>query len=139
MIKTNLKGKKLLLVGGLNNTVDLIDLAHRNGVKVGVADYNHGTLAKSLADYAYDVNAYDEEAMVKLIQDEHFDGVITAFNERLGPIVRKLADRLGLYAPLPVSSTYTSPLGNLSVTVTSFALSGPLFVTVIVQVIMSPL
>ena len=102
MIKTDLRGKKLLLVGGLNNTVDLIDLAHRNGVTVGVADYNHGTLAKSLADYAFDVNAYDEDAMVKLVQDEHFDGVITAFNERLGPIVRKLADRLGMAAPYTV-------------------------------------
>ena len=102
MIKTDLRGKKLLLVGGLNNTVDLIDLAHRNGVTVGVADYNHGTLAKSLADYAFDVNAYDEDAMAQLIQNEHFDGVITAFNERLGPIVRKLADRVGMYAPYTV-------------------------------------
>ena len=67
MIMTDLRGKKLLLVGGLNNTVDLIDLAHRNGVTVGVADYNHGTLAKSLADYAFDVNAYDEDAMVKFM------------------------------------------------------------------------
>ena len=102
MIKKNLQGKKLLLVGGLNNTVDLFNLAHRNGVTVGVADYNHGTLAKSLADYAFDINAYDEDAMVKLILDEHFDGVITAFNERLGPVVRKLADRAGLYTPFTV-------------------------------------
>jgi len=102
MIKTNLKGKKLLLVGGLNNTIDLIDLAHRNGVTVGIADYNKGTLAKSLADYAFDVNAYDEDAMAKLIEDEQFDGVITAFNERLGPIVRKLADRMGMATPFTV-------------------------------------
>ncbi len=102
MIKTNLNGKKLLLVGGLNNTVDLFDLAHRNGVTVGVADYNQGTLAKSLADYSFDVNAYDEDAMVKLIQGEKFDGVITAFNERLGPVVRKLADRLGMSTPYTV-------------------------------------
>lgn len=102
MINTDLKGKKLLLVGGLNNTVDLINLAHRNGVTVGVADYNHGTLAKSLADYAYDVDAYDEEAMSELISTQHFDGVITAFNERLGPVVRKLADRMGLSTPFSV-------------------------------------
>ena len=108
MIEAELKGKKLLLVGGLNNTVDLIDLAHRNGVTVGVADYNHGTLAKSLADYPRDVNAYDEDAMAALIQDEHFDGVITAFNERLGPIVRKLADRVGMYAPFTVEQLQMS-------------------------------
>jgi hypothetical protein len=101
MIMHNLKGKRLLLVGGLNNTVDLFELAHRNHVTVGVADYNHGTLAKGLADYAFDVNAYDEDAMAKLIADERFDGIITAFNERLGPIVRKLAAEFAdVYVPL---------------------------------------
>lgn len=108
MIKNELKGKKLLLIGGLNNTVDLIELAHRNGVTIGVADYNHGTLAKSLADYAFDINAYDEDAMAELISTEHFDGVITAFNERLGPIVRKLADRMGLYTPFTVEQLQMS-------------------------------
>ena len=108
MIIKGLKGKKLLLVGGLNNTVDLIDLAHRNGVTVGVADYNHGTLAKSLADYAHDVNAYDEDAMAELVLSEHYDGVITAFNERLGPIVRKLADRFGMYTPFTVEQLQMS-------------------------------
>ena len=102
MIKTNLKGKKLLLIGGLNNTIDLFELAHRNGVSVGVADYNHGTLAKTLADKAYDVDAYDEDAMAKLCEEEKIDGIITAFNERLGPIVRKLADRMGYPAPFTV-------------------------------------
>lgn len=108
MLKENLNGKKLLLVGGLNNTVDLFDLAHRNGVTVGVADYNHGTLAKSLADYAYDINAYDEDAMAELIKEEHFDGVITAFNERLGPVVRRLADRMGMTAPFTVEQLQMS-------------------------------
>lgn len=99
MIKERIRGKKLLLVGGLNNTVDLFDLAHRNGVLVGVADYNKQTLAKSKADFAFDIDAYDEEAMVNLCKTEKFDGVITAFNERLGPVVSKLAGRLGMYAP----------------------------------------
>ena len=102
MILSDLKGKKLLLIGGLNNTVDLFDLAHRNGVTVGVADYNSGTYAKEHADYAFDVDAYDQDAMVELYGSEGFDGVITAFNERLGPIVRDLADRLGVYAPFSV-------------------------------------
>lgn len=102
MLLNGLKGKKLLLVGGLNNTVDLIGLAHRNGVTVGVADYNKDTLAKRMADFAFDTDAYDEEAMVRLIRDEAFDGIITAFNERLGPKVSHLAERVGLYAPFTV-------------------------------------
>ncbi|MBO4456362.1 MAG: ATP-grasp domain-containing protein [Butyrivibrio sp.] len=102
MIKTDLRGKKLLLVGGLNTTADLTHLAKRNGVLLGVADYNHGTLLKGLSDFAYDTDAYDEEAMVSLCRKEHIDGVITAFNERLGPVVRRLADRMGYYAPFSV-------------------------------------
>lgn len=102
MIKTNLKGKKLLLIGGLNNTVDIIELAHRNGVAVGVADRDKGTLAKRLADYAFDVDAYDQNAMINLIENEQFDGIISAFNERLGPKVRLLADRIGVWAPFTV-------------------------------------
>lgn len=108
MLDVNLRGKKLLLVGGLNNTVDLIDLAHRNGVTVGVADYNQKTYAKSLADYAHDISAYDEDAMVTLCKEEHYDGIITAFNERLGPIVRKLADRLEIPAPFTVEQLQMS-------------------------------
>lgn len=104
----DLKGKKLLLVGGLNNTVDLIDLAHRNGVTIGVADYNENTYSKSLADYVHDINAYDEDAMVRLCEEEQYDGLITAFNERLGPIVRKLADRLGMPAPYTVEQLQMS-------------------------------
>ena len=57
---------------------------------------------------AFDVNAYDEDAMAKLIEEEHFDGVITAFNERLGPIVRKLADRVGMTAPFTVEQLQMS-------------------------------
>lgn len=41
-----LKGKKLLIVGGLSTLSDLVELAHRNGVFVGVADYNKNTFLK---------------------------------------------------------------------------------------------
>ena len=96
MITKTIKGKKLLLIGGLNTTADLIDLAHRNGVEVGVADYNQNTYVKSLADYSYDISVYDENEMVKLCQEEKIDGIISAFNERLGPVTRKLGERLGV-------------------------------------------
>lgn len=102
MLSKDLKGKKLLLVGGLHTTADLVNLAHRNGVEIGVADYNHNTYLKQIADYAYDVNVYDEDAMAKLCREEHIDGIITAFNERLGSVVRMLGDRVGLPFPFTV-------------------------------------
>lgn len=99
MIQENLTGKKILLVGGINPTADLIELAHRNGVTIGVADYNKGTYVKSLADYVHDINAYDIEAMAGLYRAEGYDGIIYNFNERLGPIVARLCE--GLEIPIP--------------------------------------
>lgn len=102
MIQENLRGKKILLVGGINPTVDLIELAHRNGVTVGVADYNKGTYVKKQADYVHDINAYDIEAMAELYRTECYDGVIYNFNERLGPIVSKLCEKLRIPIPYTV-------------------------------------
>ena len=102
MLQHDLRGGKLLLVGGLTTTADLVDLAHRNGIWIGVADYNHNTYLKQIADYAYDVNVYDEDAMAELCKKENIDGIITAFNERLGSVVRKLGDRVGLPFPFTV-------------------------------------
>lgn len=102
MHNVDLRGKKLLLIGGINTTEDLVDLAHRNGVQIGVADYNKGTLLKSLADFTHDISIYDEDAVVKLMEDEGYDGVITAFNERLGPVNSRIAERVGKWAPMTV-------------------------------------
>ena len=108
MLKCDLRGKKLLLIGGLNNTADLIPLAHRNGVLVGVADYNKNTYVKSLADFVHDINVMDEDAVVDLCKREGYDGIITAFNERLGPIVRRIGERLNLPVPLSVEQLQMS-------------------------------
>lgn len=102
MLDVNLCGKKLLLLGGINTTADLIHLAHRNGVKVGVADYNKNTYVKGLADYVYDISVVDEDAIVKLFINEGYDGIISAFNERLGPIVSRIGDRLQKPVPFTV-------------------------------------
>ena len=51
----NLNGKRLLLVGGVNPTADLVNLAHKHGVFLGVADYNKDTRLKRLADASYEL------------------------------------------------------------------------------------
>lgn len=102
MLNVDLRGKKLLLVGGLNTTADLVFLAHRNGVKIGVADYNKNTYVKGLADYAHDINALDEEAVAELFAREGYDGIMTSFNERLGPVVSRIAEKIGKPFPYTV-------------------------------------
>lgn len=102
MLNMDLRGKKLLLIGGINNTADLVELAHRNGVTIGVADYNKNTYLKSIADYAHDISVYDEDAVATLIQEYRYDGIITAFNERLGPVASEIGNKLGLPVPFTV-------------------------------------
>ena len=108
MLDVNLKGKKLLLIGGINNAADLINLAHRNGVLIGVADYDKNTYVKSIADFAHDVDVYNEDAIVELIQKERYEGIITAFHERLGAEVSKIAAKLGLPIPFTVEQLQMS-------------------------------
>ncbi len=98
-MKANLEGKKLLLVGGINLTSDIVELAHRNGVSVGVTDFNHNTLTKKLADYAYDVDALDVEGISKLYTDEKYDGIITQFLDLTSPCVCDVVVIVGGYSP----------------------------------------
>lgn len=97
-----LEGKKLLLVGGIGPTADLFELAHRNGVLVGVADYNNGTRIKKMADYQHDINAIDVDALTELYLKEHYDGIISNFNDMLSPYVTNVADRVGAYVPYTI-------------------------------------
>lgn len=97
-----LEGKKLLLLGGIGPTADLFELAHRNGVRVGVADYNEGTRIKKMADFHHEVNAVDEAAVIELYKKEHYDGIISNFNDMLSPYVARIAEKVGAYSPYTV-------------------------------------
>lgn len=94
-----IKGKKLLIVGGLTPLSDLVELAHRNGVFVGVADYNEDTFLKRIADAHHEVSATDVDAIVQLCKEEHYDGIISNFNDMLIPFVAKEAEALGTWSP----------------------------------------
>lgn len=98
----NLAGKKILILGGIGPMADLVTLAHRNGVKVGVADYNKGTYVKKIADYQYDINILDIDAVVDLCKSEGYDGVISNFNDMLSPYVAKVCELCGYYCPYSI-------------------------------------
>lgn len=99
MIKENICGKKLLLLGGIGPAYDLLTLAHRNHVFLGVADYNKDTVFKKMADAAHDINILDVDSVVDLYYKEHYDGIISNFNDMLLPYVTEVAERVNAYVP----------------------------------------
>lgn len=95
----DIRGKKLLLLGGVQTAAGLIDLCHRNGAFLGVTDYNKGTYIKQIADEAYDVDAFDTDAVIKLCKENNYSGVITQFVDRVLPLAADVAEGIGAYSP----------------------------------------
>ncbi|NBI91029.1 ATP-grasp domain-containing protein [Lachnospiraceae bacterium] len=102
MLDDNLLGKKLLLIGGVGAMTDLIELAHRNGVFIGAADYNKGTRVKQIADASYEIDALDIDALAELCRKEHYEGVISNFSDMLSPYTAEVAKKIGAYTPYTV-------------------------------------
>ena len=82
-----LKGKRLLILGGSRITCEVVKHAKKMGVVTGVTDWYplEKSPAKSLADEAYFENTSDMEAMSRLIKEKHFDGVLTGFTDSVLP------------------------------------------------------
>lgn len=75
--------KKLLLLGGSNNSMQIVKEAQRLGLKVGVIDYYETSLCKSIADFTYCHNVFDTEFITKLLESEGYSGIITGYSEQL--------------------------------------------------------
>lgn len=98
----NLKGKRMLLLAGTNLTLEAIQMAQKMGIWVAVTDYNKGTLAKKLADAAFDVSTTDIEALVQLCKEQKIDGVFTNWIDAMLPWGAKLCERMGFPYPYTV-------------------------------------
>ena len=98
MINKNLKGMRLLVMGGMRISCEIIQKAQELGVIVGVADYN--TVAdspgKQIANEHYEVNITDVDAVVELIKKEKFDGVFVGFNDMLLPYYAEICSKASL-------------------------------------------
>ncbi len=94
----NLKGKKLLLLGGPSLMVDVIKKARELGVHTIVTDWYEpkDSVAKKEADEYRMVSSSDVDALVQLVKDEHIDGVYTQFTDSALPYCQQVCERLGL-------------------------------------------
>lgn len=91
----NIKGKRLLLIGGINHATEIIKTAQKMGVEVYVTDYNENTPAKKMANKSFSVSTIDVNALEKLCIEEKIDGVITGFIDSMLPYCEELCRRMG--------------------------------------------
>ena len=80
----DIKGKKLLILGGIALSCEIIKQAQKQGVIVLVTDYLEGSPGKKIADKSFMISTTDVEAVVRLIQKEKIDGVLTGAVPVLG-------------------------------------------------------
>lgn len=94
----NLTNKRLLIMGGVRKSCEIVKSAHRLGCFVAVTDYYpiSNSPAKQVADAAYDVSTIDVDAMVSLIKQEKMDGVIVGFNDMMLPFYADICEKSGL-------------------------------------------
>lgn len=94
----SLNGKRLLLLGGSNSTEDILRFARENGVTlIATAPARFGlTALKQIADERYEADAVDEHALVRLIREQHIDGVFPGNNEDVMPHAIAAAEAAGL-------------------------------------------
>ena len=90
-----LKGKKLLLLGGVRQACEIVKEAHKLGVVVYVTDNRTDSPAKKIADYSFMVDATDVDAVVELCKEQQIDGVITGFVDMLLPYCQQICEKLG--------------------------------------------
>ena len=93
---TDLRGKKLLLLGGIRPTINYVKRAQELGVHVIVTDYQVDSPAKEIADKSYLVSTTDVDAVVKLAKSLKVDGVFMAYLDSMLTYCQQVCDKLNL-------------------------------------------
>lgn len=90
------EGKKLLILGGNPETIPLVEIANRWGIKTIVASARHTDPAKAYAWKAYDFEGLDAGAVIKIATEEKVDGVLVGVADILVPMYCKVCEALDL-------------------------------------------
>lgn len=94
---STLKGKKLLLLGGIAHASEIVKKAKSMDIVTYVTDYLENSPAKRYADKTFMVSTTDIDAIEKLCLEEEINGIITGFIDSLLPYCCNVCERLGFY------------------------------------------
>ena len=98
MKSSGIAGKRLLVLGGMRISCEIVKKAQALGVYTLVADYNkvEDSPGKQIADEAVDLSVTDVEAVVSYIKENRIDGVFVGFNDMLLPFYADICKKAGL-------------------------------------------
>lgn len=93
-----LRDKRLLILGGMRISCEIVRKAQEMGVYTIVADYNRvaDSPAKQIADEAVELNVTDIDAVVSYVKNHEIDGIIVGFNDMLLPYYAEICEKSGL-------------------------------------------
>lgn len=92
----DLKGKKLLILGGIDAMVEVAHRCHELGIVVYVTDYLVDSPAKKVADKSFMVSATDVDAVCALCKKEGVDGIYTGNADILLPYYAQICEKANL-------------------------------------------
>lgn len=92
----DLKGKKLLVLGGKAATVNVVQLAKKLGIETFVTGIQEGGQAKEIADHTLLAGSEEHDKLIHYIQENHIDGVMTGSAEFQVQQMIKLCAKAGL-------------------------------------------
>lgn len=98
MERNNLSGKRLLILGGMRFSCEIVKTARAMGIYTLVADYNkiEDSPAKQIADEAVDLSVIEVDAVVSYVKSHNIDGVFVGFNDMLLPYYAEICEKAGL-------------------------------------------
>ena len=71
--------KRILILGGQKKLCDIVEKAKALGYYTVVTDWYEDSPAKAIADKSYNISTADEDEILRLIKEEHINGVYTGF------------------------------------------------------------
>lgn len=95
-MESDLKGKKLLILGANPETIPLVQVANEMGVLTLVTSNRPLDPAKKYAWKACDVDGMDVSGLIALASSEKVDGVLVGVADILVPVYCKVCEALGL-------------------------------------------
>lgn len=102
-METLIKKKKIMILGGDDKSIPVIETAIKCGYEVILCDYNDKLKSIKLANKFYCVSVFDEDRIKEIGKKEEVDGVISYSSDKIAYVANKVARELNLTLNPPES------------------------------------